>query len=168
MLYKKYWLPESSLCRSRPLSERLVQKICLSCRSKIDKLVLMSGSFAPVYKITQHMKLLYISKSKYGERESDVFCRSTLCLKITTVTTTVLSAKFPSILLGKVLLRLHVVLCSIPVPGSLLKNCYFDPLSSMLKFVCHCLKKAMKVPHVRLKKCCVESEYQSPLWPRNM
>jgi hypothetical protein len=56
-------------------------------------------------------------------------------------------------------LMLHIVLCSIPVPGSLLKNCYLDPISSMLDFVCHYLKKAMKVPHVRLKNCCLEPEY---------
>jgi hypothetical protein len=49
------------LSADHALLTKVVQKICLSCRPKTDKLVLVSGSFAPVHKIAQHMKLLYIS-----------------------------------------------------------------------------------------------------------
>jgi hypothetical protein len=56
----KEWLP-NLLSADHALLKRVVQKICLSCRPKTDKLVLVSGSFAPVHKIAQHMKLLYIS-----------------------------------------------------------------------------------------------------------
>ena len=49
------------------------------------------------------------------------FCRSTLCLKIRTVTTMVFLCLLPSILSKKVMDMDDVAFCSLPVLGSLME-----------------------------------------------